>query len=174
MRFRPVWGGTIRELLLDEHGEDDGVVFGERPVEKKWMKVYQLKKTKQKTLISHFMLNSCVMCFSVREHVWTRASLPVGELLRLLVDRRPLRVRKRSLTILACSSSSRFFWRSSSESCSSGSWSFSRSIMLPVLSEKHKCTHFHTLRSNLYYLTYMMHSKMQQLSHIKCLFYATL
>ena len=66
-------------------------------------------------------------------------SLPVGESVR---ERRPRRVRKRSLTFLACWSSSRFFCRSSSESCSSGSWSFTRSITLPVLSEKDN-THVH-------------------------------
>lgn len=60
---------------------------------------------------------------------------PVGDSERLPVERRPRRVRKRSLTFLACSSSSRFFCRSSSESCSSGSGSFTRSITLPVLSE---------------------------------------
>lgn len=63
-------------------------------------------------------------------------TLPVGDSDRLPVERRPRRVRKRSLTFLACSSSSRFFCRSSSESCSSGSWSFTRSITLPVLSEE--------------------------------------
>lgn len=71
-------------------------------------------------------------------------SLPVGESERLPVERRPRRVRKRSLTFLACSSSSRFFCRSSSESCSSGSWSFTRSITLPVLSKRDKNTHAST------------------------------
>lgn len=71
-------------------------------------------------------------------------SLPVGESERLPVERRPRRVRKRSLTFLACSSSSRFFCRSSSESCSSGSWSFTRSITLPVLSKRDKNTHVRT------------------------------
>lgn len=58
----------------------------------------------------------------------------VGESVRLLVERRPRRVRKRSLAFFACSSSSRFFFRSSSDSGISGSVSFTRSITLPVLS----------------------------------------
>lgn len=59
---------------------------------------------------------------------------PVGESVRLLVERRPRRVKNRSLAFFACSSSSRFFFRSSSDSCISGSGSFTRSITLPVLS----------------------------------------
>ena len=31
----PVWGATVSELLLDEHGEDDGVGVGESPAAKK-------------------------------------------------------------------------------------------------------------------------------------------
>lgn len=58
----------------------------------------------------------------------------VGESVRLLVERRPRRVRKRSLAFFACSNSSRFFFRSSSDSGISGSVSFTRSITLPVLS----------------------------------------
>lgn len=57
----------------------------------------------------------------------------VGES-RLLVERRPRRVRKRSLAFFACSSSSKFFFRSSSDSGISGSESFTRSITIPVLS----------------------------------------
>lgn len=76
---------------------------------------------------------------AIRNCLWLLL-LPVGDSERLHVDRRPLRVRKRSLTFLASSSSSRFFCRSSSESCISGSSSFTRFITWPSLS----VTHTHT------------------------------
>lgn len=95
--------------------------------------IFNLNETLRHQLHTHKSM--CNVLVSMFVYVCACA-LPVGESVRLLVDRRPRRVRKRSLTFLASSSSSRFFCRSSSESCSSGSGSFTRSITLPVLSEK--------------------------------------
>jgi len=67
--------------------------------------------------------------------------VPVGESERLQVERRPLRCKKRSLTFLASSSSSRFFWRSSSDNFSSGRGSFTRSITCPSSSQTQMSTH---------------------------------
>lgn len=58
--------------------------------------------------------------------------LPDGESPGLLLDFLPRRVRNRSLTNLASSSSARFFFLSSSEMLISGSWSFTRSMTCPA------------------------------------------
>lgn len=58
--------------------------------------------------------------------------LPDGESPGLLLDFLPRRVRNRSLTNLASSSSARFFFLSSSEMLMSGSWSFTRSMICPA------------------------------------------
>lgn len=60
--------------------------------------------------------------------------LPVGDSGRLLLDFLPLRIRNLSLTFFASSSNSRFFFLSSSDMLTSGSWSFTRSITWPLLS----------------------------------------
>lgn len=58
--------------------------------------------------------------------------LPDGDSAGLLLDFLPRRVRNRSLTDLASSSSARFFFLSSSEMLMSGSRSFTRSMTCPA------------------------------------------
>lgn len=65
--------------------------------------------------------------------------LPDGESPGLLLDLLPRRVRNRSLTNLASSSSARFFFLSSSEMLMSGSWSFTRSMTCPAGSAEGGC-----------------------------------